>query len=151
MCRGAHHVLPYQTVQWESHPLRRCEARSDHLPLVLPFSARERVELDRGLATLRLWRARHAYIHLERAEAREEHSDQERSAWGCQCGPVVVRSWLRVEGGQVGRDWRGRSHQGVASEVPRVGCQSIDQILYNTKCKARPRNLQCLIGCAPAQ
>ena len=107
----------YQTVGWEGHPLRRCEARGDHVPLVLPYGARKRVELDRGLVALRLWRARYAHIRLERPEAVEEHRDQERGAWGCQCGVVVER---RVEGGQVGGDWGGRRHQGVASEIPRV-------------------------------
>ena len=80
-----------KTVQWKSHPLRRHEARGDHLPLGLPFSAGKLVELDRGLATLRLRCARHAYIRLERPEAHEKHCDQERSARGCQCGPLVVR------------------------------------------------------------
>lgn len=109
------YVRSYRTVKWESHPLRRREARGDHLPLVLPFRARKRVELDRGLATLRLWCARYAHIRLERPEAPEEHSDQECGAWGRQRRAVAVRR-LRVQGGQqVGRHWRRCSHQGVAS------------------------------------
>jgi len=119
---------------WKSHPLRRYEARSDHLPLVLPFSARKLVELDRGLATLCLRCARYARIRLERPEAPKEHSDQERSGWGRQCRPLVVR-WRRGQRQrQVGGDGRGRSDQGVAGQVPRVteGGQSGDRNLYST-------------------
>jgi hypothetical protein len=121
------HVLflikqPKKKVQWKSHPLRRHEARSDHLPLGLPFGARKLVELDRGLATLRLWCARYARIRLERPEAPQEHSDQERSDRGCQCRPLVVRPWWRRGQRQreVGGYGGGRSDQGVAGQVPRV-------------------------------
>jgi len=104
----------YQTtVQWKSHPLRRSEARIDHLPLGLPFGAGKLVELDRGLTTLRLWSARYAHIRLERPEAPQEHSDQERRAWGCQCGALVVQR-------QVGGGGCGRSDQDVGGKVARV-------------------------------
>lgn len=107
-----------QKVQWKSYPLRRHEARSDHLPLGLPFGARKLVELDRGLATLRVRRARYAHIRLERAETRQEHSDQERGGWRRQRRPLVVRR--RRGQRQVGGDGCGRRDQGVAGQVPRV-------------------------------
>jgi hypothetical protein len=109
-------------VQWKSYPLRRHEARSDHLPLGLPFGPRKLVELDRGLATLRLRCARYAHIRLERPEAPQEHSDQERSDRGRQCRPLVVirRRRRGQRQRQVGGDGRGRSDQGVAGQVPRV-------------------------------
>jgi hypothetical protein len=119
-------------VQWKSHPLRRHEARSDHLPLGLPFGARKLVELDRGLATLRLWCARYARIRLERPETPQEHSDQERSGWGCQCRPLVVR-WRQGQWQwqlQVSGDGRGRSNQGVAGQVPRVRRSMYSTLLY---------------------
>ena len=125
--RFSHYVLSYRTVEREGHPLRRREARGDHLPLVLPYRTRQLVELDRGLATLRVRRTRYAHIRLERPEAPEEHSYQERGArWG-QRRPVAVRPWLRVKGRQqVGGHWRGRGHQGVASEVPRRVIDSVE-------------------------
>lgn len=107
-------------VQWKNHPLRRREARSDHLPLGLPFGVRKFVELDRGLATLCLWFARYAYIHLERPEAHQEHSDQERSGRGRQCRPLVVRRQRGQRERQVSGDGGGRRYQGVAGQVPRV-------------------------------
>ena len=107
-------------VKWKSHPLRRHEARSDHLPLGLPFGARKLVELDRGLATLRVRRARYAHIRLERPEACQEHSDQERGGWRRQCRPLVVRRRRGQRQWQVGGDGRGRRDQGVAGQVPRV-------------------------------
>ena len=111
-------IYQNKKVQWKSHPLRRHEAPSNHLPLVLPFGTGKLVELDRGLATLRLRCARHAHIRLERPEAREEHSDQERSVWGSQCRPLVVRRrrWQRKVGGYGG----GGRDQGVGNQVPRV-------------------------------
>ena len=89
-------ILPplVYTVQWEGHPLRRAKARGDHLPLVLPLCAREHAELDRGLTALRLWRARHARIRLERAQAFEDHSDKERSTRRSQRRAVVTRRRL---------------------------------------------------------
>ena len=107
-------------VKRKSHPLRRREARSDHLPLDLPFGARKLVKLDRGLATLRLWCARYAHIRLERPEAHQEHSDQERSGRGGQCRPLVVRRQPGQRERQVGGDGGGRKYQGVAGQVPRV-------------------------------
>jgi hypothetical protein len=115
-------LIKQNKVQRKSHPLRRYEARGDHLPLGLPFGAGKLVELDRGLATLRLRCARYARIRLERPEAPQEHSDQERGRWWCQCRPLAVHQRRRGQQRQrqVGGDGRGRRDQGVGNQVPRV-------------------------------
>ena len=84
----------FLAVEWESRPVRRAEARTDHFSLVLPLCTREHAQLDRGLAPLRLWRVGHPHICVERQEAHEEHSDQERYPWGRQCRALGVRRKL---------------------------------------------------------
>ena len=134
MCRW----LTYSSypVEREGRPVRRAEARADHFSLVLPQRTHKLVELDRGLAALRLRRARHARIRVERPEAAEERRDQECRTRRRQCRTLAVLPrrlglGFGFGGGQqqqqqqqylwkVGRDWRGRGHQGVGCDVSRV-------------------------------
>ena len=97
-------IYPYP-VEREGRPVRRTEARADHLSLVLPQRTRKLVELDRGLAALRLRRARHAHIRVERPEAAEERRDQECRTRRRQCRTLAVlvlprRLGLGLGGGQ---------------------------------------------------
>jgi hypothetical protein len=82
-------------VQREGRPVRRAQARADHLPLVLPQRTGELAQLDRGLAALRLRFARYAHIRVERTEAVEEHRHQECRTRRRQCRALAAfPRWL---------------------------------------------------------
>lgn len=91
--RNERYAFPYHIQESRTHiPNIMTLLHADcHFPMVFPQRANQLAFVDRRWSTLCLRFARHAHLYLERAEAYQEHRDQERSTWWRQCS--ILGSW----------------------------------------------------------